>query len=89
MILRLLAFFFFVLALGAVAGDAWQSYASGQPFALRSLEAWWAASSPGTLDAAHRQVPAIASILPLPAPAVLGALGMLTLLPTIFLRQRH
>ena len=32
MILRLLAFIFFVLALGALVGDVWQSYSTGHPF---------------------------------------------------------
>ena len=89
MILRLLAFVFFVLALGALVGDVWQSYSTGHPFFVRSTEAWWMGVSPGTLDAAQRQLPAVAGILPFPAPAVLGVLGVLTLLPTIFLRQRH
>ena len=89
MILRLLAFFFFVLALSALGGDAWHSYASGEAFVVRSTEAWWTATSPATLELAQRQVPSIAGILPFPAPAVLGILGVLMLLPTAFFRQRH
>ena len=89
MILRLLAFVFFVLALGALGGDAWHSYASGEPFMLRSTEAWWLATSPTTLEFAQRHVPALSGILPFPAPAVLGILGVLMLLPTAFFRQRH
>jgi hypothetical protein len=89
MILRLLAFVFLVLALGSLAGDAWASYSSGLPFSLRSLEASWMATSPSTLSMAQNSWPGITGILPYPAVAVLGVLGMLTLLPTIFLRQRH
>jgi len=89
MLLRLLAFVFFVLALGAIAGDAWASYASGQPFALRGLGAWWMSVSPATLDMAQHAWPGIAPVLPYPAPAVLALLGVLTLLPTIFFRQKH
>ena len=89
MLLRLFAFVFFVLALGAIAGDAWASYASGQPFALRGLDTWWMNASPATLEMAQRSWPGIAAVLPYPAPAVLGVLGVLTLLPTIFFRQKH
>jgi hypothetical protein len=89
MLLRLLAFVFFVLALGAIGGDAWASFASGLPLSLRSLEAWWMVASPSTLEMAQRSWPAIATFLPFPAPAVLGVLGVLSLVPTIFFRQRH
>jgi hypothetical protein len=89
MLLRLLAFFFFVLALGAIGGDAWASFTSGLPFSLRSLETWWMHVSPSMLDAAKRSWPGINTILPFPAPAILAVLGVLMLLPTIFLRQRH
>ena len=89
MLLRLLAFFFFVLALGAIGGDAWSSFTSGLPFSLRSLEMWWMHASPSTLEAAKRSWPALNTILPFPAPAVLAVLGVLTLLPTALLRQRH
>jgi hypothetical protein len=89
MILRLLAFVLLVLALGSLAGDAWASYSSGLPFSLRSLEASWMAASPSTLNMAQSSWPGISGILPYPAVAVLGVLGILVLLPTIFLRQRH
>jgi len=89
MLLRLLAFFFFALALGAVGGDAWASFASGQPFALRSLGTWWTIASPATLDMARRSWPGISAILSFPAPAILAVLCALTLLPTVFFRQRH
>ena len=89
MLLRLIAFVFFVLALGALAGDAWQSYSSGQPFALRSVEALWLANSSGTLEMAQRQLPAISRILPLPALVVFAIFGVIALLPTALLRQRH
>ena len=89
MLLRLLAFFFFVLALGAISGDAWASFSSGLPFSLRSLEAWWLHASPSTYDAAQRSWSGLTAVARFPAPAVLALLGVLTLLPTIFLRQRH
>lgn len=89
MLLRLLAFAFFIVALGALAGDAWQSYRSGHDFYVRSVETLWLANSPSTLEMAQRQMPAIKSLMPFPAPAVFAILGALVLLPTIFLRQRH
>ena len=89
MILRLLAFVFFVLALASLGGDAWHAYASGDPFVLRSAEQWWTATSPSTLNLAQGALPAIANVLTYPAPAVLGAVAALSLLPTAFFRQRH
>jgi hypothetical protein len=89
MLLRLLAFFFFVLALGAICGDAWTSFSSGLSFTVRSLEAWWTHASPSTYEAAQRSWPGITTIARFPAPAVFAVLGVLTLLPMAFLRQRH
>ncbi len=89
MILRLLAFVFFVFALATLGGDAWHSYSSGEPFAVRSAGDWWTATNPSTLSLAQRSLPAITSILPYPAPAVLAVLGVIALLPTGFFRQRH
>ena len=89
MILRLLAFVFFALALGTLGGDTWLAYSSSQPFVMRSLETWWTAASPSTLNMAQTSLPAIRGALPFPAVAVLGVLGVLSLLPTIFFRQRH
>ena len=89
MLLRLLAFFFFVLALGTLGGDAWISFTSGLPFAVRSLETWWTHASPATLDMAKQSWPGVSAVLPFPAPAILTLLGVLVLLPTIFLRQKH
>lgn len=89
MLLRLVAFAFFVAALGTLGGDAWLSFVSGLPFQVRSLEVWWSAANPWTLDAAKSSWPAVTTILPFPAAAVLTALGVMTLLPTIFFRQRH
>jgi hypothetical protein len=89
MLLRLLAFVCFVAALGALAGDAWASFTSGLPFQVRSLETWWSTASPYTLDMAKTSWPGIVSILPFPAAAVLAAAGVISLLPTIFFRQRH
>lgn len=89
MILRLLAFVFFALALGTLGGDAWHSYMSGAPFALRSAGDWWTATSPSTLSLAQHSLPAITGILLYPAPAVLAVLGVVALLPTAFFRQRH
>ena len=89
MLLRLLAFAFFMMALGALAGDAWQSYRSGHAFQVRSVETLWTANSPETLEMAQRQAPPIKALMPLPAPVVFSILGILMLLPTIFFRQRH
>ena len=89
MILRLLAFIFFVLALATLGGDVWHSFAFGEPFAVRSTGDWWTASSPSTLSFVQNKVPAVDGILPYPAPAVLGALAALLLLPTAFFRQQH
>jgi hypothetical protein len=89
MLLRLIAFFFLVGAIGTVGGDAWASFSSGLPFQMRSLEAWWTLASPSTLTWAERAWPGVGAILPYPAPAVLLVLAVISLLPTIFLRQRH
>lgn len=89
MLLRLLAFFFFVLALGTLCGEAWTSFSSGLSFSVRSLEAWWTHVSPATYESAQQSWPGITTIARYPAPAVLALLGVLTLLPTVFLRQRH
>ncbi|MBI1213306.1 MAG: hypothetical protein GC190_17715 [Alphaproteobacteria bacterium] len=89
MLLRLLAFAFFVAALGTLGGDAWASFTSGSPFHLRNLEEWWQLASPWTLDWVKSAWSGVTAILPFPAPAILAALGAITLLPTIFFRQRH
>lgn len=89
MLLRLLAFFFFVLALGTLAGEGWTSFTSGLPFSVRSLEAWWTYASPSTYESAQRSWAGITTIARYPAPAVLALLGVLTLLPTALLRQKH
>lgn len=89
MVLRLLAFAFFVAALATLCGDAWASFASGLPFQVRSLDAWWTAASPSTHDMVTHSWPSVSAILPYPAPAVLFALGLISLLPTVFFRQRH
>jgi len=89
MLLRLIAFVFFVGAIGTVGGDAWASFSSGLPFQLRSLEAWWTLASPSTLAWAEHAWPGVSAVLPYPALAVLLVLAVITLLPTIFLRQRH
>jgi hypothetical protein len=89
MILRLLAFVLFVFALATLAGDAWHAYSSSAPFAVRSAGDWWSATSPSTLNLAQHSLPAITSILPYPASAVLAVLGVIALLPTAFFRQRH
>lgn len=89
MLLRLIAFVLFVAAVGTLCGDAWASFTSGLSFHVRSLETWWMALSPSTLESMKTSWPNVAPVLTYPAPAVLGVLMMIVLLPTIFFRQRH
>jgi hypothetical protein len=41
------------------------------------------------LDVARTSWPGIVTILPFPAAAILASAGVISLLPTIFFRQRH
>ena len=89
MILRLIAFVLFVLTLATLGGDVWRAYASGDALVLRSAGEWWTATSPSTLESVRGSLPMIDRVLPYPAPAVLGVLGLIFLLPTALFRQRH